>query len=83
MSTPKFPQDFNKSAHPLSAMEGGIQFKPKEKQPIFISIVGGALGLYGDGVTHFEMMLGDKVYPYQTEKEINTILRKVYKLISY
>lgn len=76
----KFPQDFNKTAHRLP---GAVQFKPKETMPVFISIVGGAEGLYGNGSTSFELMIGDKVHGWLSAEDVTNHINKVLNLITY
>ncbi len=75
-----FPNDFNKIAHPVCS--GAIQFKPKKEQPVFISIVGGEMGLYGDGEKTFELMIGDKVHGYLSTNEVNEKINEVLDLIT-
>jgi hypothetical protein len=72
----KFPQDFEKSSHPL--IPGAVQYKlygTNGKR--LYSVVGGATGLHGDGVVSFEMFsddLNDVVLSYATIHEINEYL---------
>jgi hypothetical protein len=49
---PVFPKDFIKNHHHIP---GAIQWSLKKNSDVLISIVGGAKGLYGDGITTFEM----------------------------
>jgi hypothetical protein len=45
------------------------------------SVVGGGVGLYGDGMSTFEMFdceVGDLVLEYADQDEINEYLRKKY-----
>lgn len=48
----RFPEDFKKSAHQLGS---GVQYVWPQDRDAEISIVGGHWGLYGDGITTFEM----------------------------
>lgn len=75
-----FPTDYNMTAHPV--IPNATQFKPCEEQPIFISIVGGGLGLYGDGIETFELMIGNKVYGFLSPSEIDKKVNQVLELIN-
>ena len=70
----KFPNDFRGQPH---ALPGSFQWRPKEETDVFISIVGGGFGLYGDGVNTFEIMIGDEVTGWQTAEEINELLTQI------
>lgn len=71
-----FPQSFTINIHPV--VPGATQwlFRKGEKT---ISIVGGGMGLYGDGVESFEMYDFDEDGPrgYQTVEEINEYLESL------
>jgi len=74
MKTLKFPDDFNKKPHPV--IPGAVQYlyEPNGDYGDMISIVGGGFGLYGDGVTTFEMWDTKNDYDvqgYLTAEEIN------------
>jgi hypothetical protein len=77
----KFPKDYTKINH--RTISGAVQFKPKKETPVFISIVGGGQGLYGNGSTSFELMIGDKVHGWIGADEINAEVNKVLELITY
>jgi len=77
-----FPYDFNKKNHPVCSA-GGVQFLPKFKSPVFISVVGGAVGLYGDGVTSFELMIGELVHGYLSANEVTDKINQVLELTTY
>ena len=72
----KFPQDFEKLSHPL--IPGAVQYKlygTNGKR--LYSVVGGGMGLHGDGVISFEMYsdeANDVVLSYATADEINEYL---------
>jgi hypothetical protein len=72
----KFPQDFEKSSHPL--IPGAVQYKMYDTDGSRLySVVGGGIGLYGNGVTTFEMFsdeANDVVLSYATADEINEYL---------
>ena len=72
----KFPQDFTKEFHPL--IPGAVQYKLYDTDGSrLFSVVGGGMGLYGDGVTTFEMysdLAGDVVLTHATADEINEYL---------
>jgi len=69
-----FPKDFIKTPHHL---EGGIHWKLEKDGEVLMSIVGGARGLYGDGINTFEIWDSqeDDVRGYLTIKEINKHLK--------
>jgi hypothetical protein len=73
----KFPDDFSKSVH--SVVPGATQWilKYPNTNKVAISIVGGGLGLYGDGVRTFEMYDFRESEPqgYLTVDEINQHLQ--------
>ena len=77
----KFPQDFEQNAHPL--IPGAVQYKLYDTDGNRLySVVGGGMGLYGDGVTTFEMYsdnFGDVVLSYATADEINEYLEKPHE----
>lgn len=73
MKTLKFPDDFTKLTHRLP---GGVQYlyKLNDEDNNMVSIVGGAIGLRGDGITTFEMWDTKNDYDvqgYLTVEEIN------------
>jgi len=72
----KFPQDFEKISHPL--IPGAVQYMLHDTDgKRLYSVVGGAMGLHGDGVRTFEMysdLVGDVVLSYATADEINEYL---------
>ena len=73
MKTLKFPDDFTKLTHRLP---GGVQYlyKLNDEDNNLVSIVGGAIGLKGDGVRTFEMWDTKNDYDvqgYLTAEEIN------------
>ena len=72
----KFPQDFEKISHPL--IPGAVQYKMYDTDGNRLySVVGGGMGLHGDGVKSFEMYsdeAGDVVLSYATIDEINEYL---------
>jgi hypothetical protein len=83
---PKFPEDFSKRSHPVVKRAAQYLYPPLDpsvrfinKETTTISIVGGGTGLYGDGVTTFELMDNregkDDVLGYQTIEEINQYLQ--------
>lgn len=74
-----FPNDFNKIAHPV--VPNAVQYLPKKLQGVFISIVGGGFGLYGDGETTFELMIGNKVHGHLSAPEVNDKINEVINLI--
>jgi hypothetical protein len=85
----KFPENFICEPHPFS--ERGWEYR-KAKQWRYvkpngsiISVVGGAAGLYGDGVNTFELWDFDQEEPkgYLTVDEINDYLKSLegYELI--
>ena len=51
-------------------------------QPIFISVVGGGNGLYGNGEDTFELMIGNKVHGYLTAEQVNEKVNEVLDLIN-
>lgn len=68
----KFPDSFSKRAHPN--VPGATQWKLlNDDDETIISIVGGGLGLYGDGVKTFEMydFREDGPQGYLSTDEIN------------
>lgn len=71
----KFPQDFTIQPHQI--VPGGIQWRPIIESPVFISVVGGPAGsgLYGNGTTTYEIMIGDDVHGHQTAEEINELIK--------
>ena len=75
-----FPQDYTRKPHPMD--KNGVQFKPILKTPFFISIVGGAFGLYGDGVKTFELMIGDRVHGHLTTDEVNEKVNQALELLT-
>ena len=75
-----FPQDYTRKPHTMN--KNGVRFKPIFKTPFFISIVGGAVGLYGDGVKTFELMIGDRVHAYLSIEEINEKVNQALELLT-
>ena len=75
-----FPQDYTRKPHPFN--KKGVQFRPILKTPFFISIVGGAVGLYGDGIKTFELMIGDRVHGYLSIEEINEKVNQALELLT-
>lgn len=73
----KFPEDFTKSVHPVFPC--AIQYKATKSNGQTISIVGGAIGLYGNGITTFEMwdFDNDSPEPCLTVDDINTYLSTI------
>lgn len=65
-----FPNDFEELAHPV--IKGAKRWIFKE-----ISVIGGATGIYGDGINTFEMWdyRQDEPQPYLTKEEINLHLQ--------
>lgn len=79
-----FPNNFTRFSHPV--VPGAIQYKPNfetKEHPVFISVVGGGVGLYGDGVTTFELMIGDKVHGFLSADEVTEKVNQVLELITY
>ena len=74
----KFPQDFEQHAHPV--LPGAVHYKLYDTDGNRLySVVGGGMGLYGDGVTTFEMFcdtIGDVVLSYATADDINEYLEE-------
>lgn len=72
-----FPEDFKKTIHRV--YPSTYQYKATKLNGQTISIVGGAPGLYGDGITTFEMWDFDEENPrgYLTIDEINDYLKTV------
>lgn len=71
----KFPEDFEAKRHPF--IMGAMQWLLKDDEDnIIVSIVGGGRGLYGDGVTTFEMWDYSQDAPvgWQSKEEINDYL---------
>jgi hypothetical protein len=73
-----FPEDFTSKPHDV--LPGATQwllFYDEESQPV-MSVVGGASGLYGDGVTSFEMwdFREDEPQAYLSAEEINNHLKE-------
>jgi hypothetical protein len=72
----KFPQDFEKISHPL--IPGAVQYKLYDTDGSRLySVVGGGVGIHGDGKVTFEMysdLVGDVVLSYATADEINEYL---------
>jgi hypothetical protein len=70
-----FPYDFQKRIHPV--IPGAAQWVYIKDGEVQISIVGGGLGLYGDGVRTFEMFdfREDEPQSYLLEDEINEHLK--------
>jgi len=77
-----FPDDYIKTSHRV--VPDAVQYMPlKDKFPVFISVVGGGTGLYGDGENSFELMIGNTVHGYLTAKEVDKKVNKVLRLIYY
>lgn len=72
-----FPEDFKLTLH--SIVPGAIQYKATKPNGTIISIIGGGMGLYGDGDTTFEMWDMDEEEPrgYMTKDQINEYLSKL------
>ena len=80
----RFPQDFVKKSH--TVVPGAVQYVYRQSvdlpeppvNPHFISIVGGGMGLRGDGYRTFEVYDSESDYgvvlAYATEEEINEYL---------
>ena len=70
-----FPEDFTLEPHKVVA--NANQWLLKQDDKVIISIVGGGIGLYGNGVTTFEMLDFREEEPrgYLTIDEINEHLR--------
>lgn len=68
---PVFPKDFLCGQHPV--VPGAIQWTYPTSDGTVISIVGGGMGLYGDGIKTFEMYDFRESEPrgYLTIEEIN------------
>lgn len=73
--TLKFPQDFRKRTHPT--LPNAVQWVWPTTGRIGISIVGGHSGLYGNGVTTFEMydLRQEGPQGYLTKEQINEHLK--------
>ena len=73
----KFPDDFIHKTHPV--VSSASQWTAKKPNGTTISIVGGGHGLYGNGVTTFEMWDFDTEQPegYLSKEEINEYLQKI------
>jgi hypothetical protein len=72
----KFPQDFEEASHPL--IPGATQYTLRHADGSRLySVVGGGMGIHGDGKVTFEMysdLVGDVVLSYATANEINEYL---------
>lgn len=70
-----FPESFEKKPH-----FSGTQWILTDGKNILISVVGGAKGLYGDGIKTFEMWDFKEEYPqgYLTIEEINKHIDEHY-----
>lgn len=79
----KFPEDFILRPHPLSEMGGEYinakQWTYQKLNGTMISIVGGAPGLYGDGIETFEYwdFDDDDVMGWLSKDGINEILSNI------
>lgn len=72
----KFPEDFKKRMHPV--VPGGTQWQLlNDEGECIISVVGGGMGVHGDGVTSFEMydFREDGPRGYLDAEEINEHLK--------
>jgi hypothetical protein len=72
MRTLKFPEDFTKIPHQI--IPGANQWLFKTTDKWYISIVGGGIGIHGDGVTTFEMWDTKNMHDpqgYMTTDDIN------------
>lgn len=71
-----FPEDFTEKPHPV--IDGAKQWLAKKPSGTIVSVVGGGIGLYGNGVTTFEMWDDDQEHPkgWLTIFEINEHLAK-------
>jgi hypothetical protein len=67
----KFPESFIKRTHLV--VPGASQWLATKPNGVSVSVVGGGIGLYGNGVTTFEMWDGDEDEPrgYLTIEQIN------------
>lgn len=67
----KFPQDFKKVKH--NVIRNATRWVLHENGRIVLSVIGGGLGVMGDGVDTFEMMdfRDGEVYGHITADEIN------------
>lgn len=71
----EFPKDFTKKQHEV--ISNATQWKLEKNNKVIISIVGGGIGLYGDGINTFEMWdyREDEPRGYLTRDEINIYLK--------
>jgi len=71
----KFPQDFKQELHHLIPRAKQWTLSNKEDK-VVISIVGGGTGLYGNGVTTFEMydFREEEPQSYLSKEDINNHL---------
>ena len=76
MANIKFPKDFYVTPHKV--VPGAVRWLPKKSVSQFVSIVGGGVGIYGDGVNTFEIMIDNDVEGFLSKKEINKLLKKVF-----
>jgi len=85
----KFPDDFEVSPHSIIPGAKQWSLKVPDDSPIIetsdfiagqtiISVVGGGMGLYGNGVTTFEMWdyREDDIHGHLSAEDINTHLEK-------
>jgi len=75
----RFPDDFIQKVHPV--ISGSTQWTLSDADDnMLFSVVGGGIGIYGDGVRTFEMYdceQADVVLQNATIKEINDYLSKL------
>jgi hypothetical protein len=77
MSVIKFPEDFTEIPHQI--IPGAKQWLFKTTDKKYISIVGGGIGIHGDGVRTFEMWDTRNMHDpqgYMTTEEINKWLEQ-------
>jgi hypothetical protein len=77
MSGLTFPESFEKKKH--SVIFGATQWTYSENGAVVISVVGGGIGLYGDGINTFEMYDFRQEQPqgYLSIEEINEYLKSI------
>lgn len=77
MAQIKFPESFTEIEHPLK--KGAKQWILSINGENRISIVGGGVGLYGNGITTFEYwdFYEDSPIGYLSKEEINEKLEKI------
>ena len=72
----KFPEDFIEKKHGL--VPNSTQWLGTKSNGVTVSIIGGVVGQYGDGVKTFEMFDMDESEPrgWMTKEEINQHLTR-------